>query len=401
LVLGIGALVATIALGSTLAASINLNSGAPVEFGQGVTQATACDSEISVTPFSNFENATGAGTYKFTSLKIGGIDSSADKCAGKTFVIKAYGDSGQLDLFKLETSSTNEETNTVEWTEVDRYNSIEIRKDADEFTWISGGTDDDDVISEITDITQTSFTLLFTSVVPETRRTPLASAEVVKRITIESKDSTLEVGNSGPGDGIVFYYSAAGFSCGPTLSSTCHYLEVAPDGWSGSQSDPAQSWSLNYLNATGQELNLTGSSQSGFGGEADNWFIGKGMSNSILIATQPGHGNALENAAIRALEYAGTDSRAGQWYLPAMNELNELCKYGNSQTTGDLTQECTSGTLRLDFLEGGYWTSSESLWDPPGVRAMGLLIGNQSNLLKWTSETNEYLTRRVRPIRAF
>ena len=41
LVLGIGALVGVIALGSTLAANINLNSGAPVEFGQGVTQTTS------------------------------------------------------------------------------------------------------------------------------------------------------------------------------------------------------------------------------------------------------------------------------------------------------------------------------------------------------------------------
>ncbi len=33
-ILGVGLLVGTIALGSTLAASINLNGGGPVEFGQ-------------------------------------------------------------------------------------------------------------------------------------------------------------------------------------------------------------------------------------------------------------------------------------------------------------------------------------------------------------------------------
>ena len=37
--IGIGVLAGIVALGSTLAASINLNNGGPVEFGQGVTQA--------------------------------------------------------------------------------------------------------------------------------------------------------------------------------------------------------------------------------------------------------------------------------------------------------------------------------------------------------------------------
>ena len=55
-ILGIGALVGVIALGSTLAASINLNAGAPVEFGQGVAQTTACDNEILITPTSSFDN---------------------------------------------------------------------------------------------------------------------------------------------------------------------------------------------------------------------------------------------------------------------------------------------------------------------------------------------------------
>ena len=36
IILGTGALVGVIALGSTLAASINLNSDNPVEFGQGI-----------------------------------------------------------------------------------------------------------------------------------------------------------------------------------------------------------------------------------------------------------------------------------------------------------------------------------------------------------------------------
>ena len=58
IILGIGALAGVIALGSTLAANINLNTGTPVEFGQGITQTVACsgDSPITITPKSIFLN---------------------------------------------------------------------------------------------------------------------------------------------------------------------------------------------------------------------------------------------------------------------------------------------------------------------------------------------------------
>ena len=42
LILGIGALAGVIALGSTLAANINLNTGGAVEFGQGLAQTVVC-----------------------------------------------------------------------------------------------------------------------------------------------------------------------------------------------------------------------------------------------------------------------------------------------------------------------------------------------------------------------
>lgn len=100
-ILGIGALVGVIALGSTLAASINLNSGTPVEFGQGVAQATACDSEILVTPISKFINSESSGGFKFSGISISGLDTtdqsgSTQGCSGKTFVIKSYNASGEL-----------------------------------------------------------------------------------------------------------------------------------------------------------------------------------------------------------------------------------------------------------------------------------------------------------------
>jgi len=180
--LGIGALVGTIVLSSTFAASINLNAGGPVEFGQGVVQTTACDDEITVTPISTFVNAAGYGSHMFTSLRISGIDSSEGKCSGKRFLIKAYGDNGILDLFNYSADLVDQD-----------YDYVEIANNGGEFTWVSGGSDDDDVIPGSDGyITDTSFTIDFAmSLGPPIVRTPLAAAEDVKRITVETYDINL------------------------------------------------------------------------------------------------------------------------------------------------------------------------------------------------------------------
>lgn len=106
-IIGIGAIAGVVVLGSTLAASINLNGGGPVEFGQGVTQATACDSEILITPYSSFVNGN-PGEFKFSGVMLSQVDitaqdnSSDEGCAGKTFLIKLY----KADNDLIETSYT-------------------------------------------------------------------------------------------------------------------------------------------------------------------------------------------------------------------------------------------------------------------------------------------------------
>jgi hypothetical protein len=179
--LGIGALVGTIALGSTLAASINLNNSGPVEFGQGIAQTTACDDEITITPYSTFVNEEAGGDYYLSSLKISGIDSSEGKCSGKRFLIKAYSDMAILELFNYSDFGVDRD-----------WDFVEIANNGGEFTWVSGGTDDDDVIpGPNTDLSDTSFTIDFTSLAPPIFRTPLALAENVKRITVETYDANL------------------------------------------------------------------------------------------------------------------------------------------------------------------------------------------------------------------
>jgi hypothetical protein len=72
---------------TTLAGNITINSGR-VEFGQGLSQTTACDQDLTITPYATFANASATtGSYKFTQIKVTNIGSS---CYGKDFLIKAF-----------------------------------------------------------------------------------------------------------------------------------------------------------------------------------------------------------------------------------------------------------------------------------------------------------------------
>jgi hypothetical protein len=96
--LGVGLLAAVMGMGSTLAASITLSSGSPVEFGQGVAATTACDSSLTVTPFSTYVNreTSTAADFLFSSVTISNLDtrttntSTGEGCGGRVLVLKAY-----------------------------------------------------------------------------------------------------------------------------------------------------------------------------------------------------------------------------------------------------------------------------------------------------------------------
>ena len=95
-VLGIGLLAAVMGMGSTLAASITLNSGSVVEFGQGIATTTACDSTITLTPYSTYVNNAVAADFLFSSFTLTNVDTGTAQCGGKTFVIKGYTDSATM-----------------------------------------------------------------------------------------------------------------------------------------------------------------------------------------------------------------------------------------------------------------------------------------------------------------
>jgi len=108
IILGVALFAGVTTLGSTLAASVTVSSGT-ITFGQGVAAATACDSSLTLTPATTFDNdATLADAkFKLGSIKVSDLDATA--CNGKTFVIKAWGNDSDtpLTLFGSATAITS------------------------------------------------------------------------------------------------------------------------------------------------------------------------------------------------------------------------------------------------------------------------------------------------------
>jgi hypothetical protein len=105
--LGISALIAVPVIGTTLAASITINSGTSnqIQFGQGKVQATACDSEVTVSSTTTFDNDS---TYASSSFKVLTVTASgiADACSGETITMRLYGNSSDTPLTVASGSAT-------------------------------------------------------------------------------------------------------------------------------------------------------------------------------------------------------------------------------------------------------------------------------------------------------
>ena len=168
-ILGIGAVALSIGLGSTLAANINLNSGTPVEFGQGVVTTTACDSSVFVTPFSTFVNDANFPGFFFSSFTVSDIQS---ECDGKVFIIKAYknGQSNPLDLYSINAG--------------DPFNEVKVLRSEGSYSPIGDGSFEAGISSSGDD----SFTVTFATSVDQVTTTSVALAQDVDRMTIETMD---------------------------------------------------------------------------------------------------------------------------------------------------------------------------------------------------------------------
>lgn len=286
LLLGVGAYFVQ----STLAANISLTSGEAVEFGQGITQLTACSGStaLTITPNSSFVNQSGGGSHYFSSVTVSDIPSS---CYGKDFKIKAYGDTSQAPLSLFNSTSTD----------------VVIFNDGGTFK----------LGAESRGMTLTRSAGTFTA----TFRTPVALASSVFSITIESGEhvewvDVYNIGDIGPGGGTVFYFDAAGFNCGTAFSSSgspnggkCNYLEAAPRSWRANGT-PEVTWGDGAFEPI--RVPAPGAIETA---------IGSGYRNTLAIIAQ-GSSDPMTSASALAQSYRNGEMT--DWYLPSKDELYEL-----------------------------------------------------------------------------
>ena len=91
--LGLAAVILIPTIGSTLAGTITIGTLNTLEFAQGVTATTACDSAIVITPGSTLSS----GTFKLTTLALTDIiNASNTGCAGKYLTLKVMDSSTTL-----------------------------------------------------------------------------------------------------------------------------------------------------------------------------------------------------------------------------------------------------------------------------------------------------------------
>ena len=92
--LGVAALILIPTIGSTLAATVTIGTSHTLEFAQGITSTTACDSTIKLQPVSSLN---GSGVFIISSIEISTLNNdTGGGCAGKYLTLKVMDSSTTL-----------------------------------------------------------------------------------------------------------------------------------------------------------------------------------------------------------------------------------------------------------------------------------------------------------------
>ena len=99
------------AIGSTFAANITINTTDSLEYGQGLTQAVACESTLIVTPINRFINAAGGGDFYLETITVTDTETVSNstglsKCIGKKIKVSVFGNTGTAQTYGGVTSCT-------------------------------------------------------------------------------------------------------------------------------------------------------------------------------------------------------------------------------------------------------------------------------------------------------
>ena len=151
-----------------------------------------------------------------------------------------------------------------------------------------------------------------------------------------------QIGSTGPGGGVVFYYSEAGFTmAGAPCGSSCHYLESANMNWNGINS-------LYWRDGVEKKWSKT---EDAFQLDvATGLHVGTGFANTEAIIAQQGACETMASCTyiagyIRLYKGGGKSD----WFLPSLRELQLAILNASDQ-----------------FLGAGltWWTSTQ---DPGGA----------------------------------
>lgn len=173
-----------------------------------------------------------------------------------------------------------------------------------------------------------------------------------------------EIGDVGPGNGIVFYVAPYTFQSAAPCGSSCTYLEAQMTDSAGGSYVP-------YCTGPGQTSVIPNSTSSAIGG---------GFQNTLSITA------SSECSAGAGFAASAPSGGFNDWYLPSVNELAALVQ---SQNLSNLSTG----------LVGDYWTSTGYY----SSQAYWIAVASDSGGGK--PNTNTYMPRSkslsVRSIRAF
>jgi hypothetical protein len=177
---------ALLTLGITFGANIVINStsGSGIEFGQGVSQTVNCQgtTNITVTPYAGFQNASGGGFFGLDSIILENIHQD---CVNKDFIIKLWEDTSNTPLVLTDSTTASGPNETFTATRFHWSDSVTVSVMGSQFTDVDLMND----TSTSTDFT-TNATALLISFDADPNNTNLANTKNVYKITVETAPHT-------------------------------------------------------------------------------------------------------------------------------------------------------------------------------------------------------------------
>jgi hypothetical protein len=197
------------------------------------------------------------------------------------------------------------------------------------------------------------------------------------------------LGSTGPAGGIVFYDAGSQKPWG-------RYLEVAPQGWTGSSTDLTDPTAFWCDNLSPQEFGSVSDIGAPVGPVDAPKTIGTGKALTARMLKRCSNG-----AASVATAYLGGGT--SDWFLPSLGDINELCKFAYGQLNSPAYILCDHiGTPRLG-LQSTYWSSQQLI---PRFPVIGVAVYEASKLgdrneQAFSAPANVDGYAYIRPIRAF